>query len=371
MAENKQKPVVLVVDDTLNNITLINEILKEDYRIKIATNGEKALEVASANPPDIILMDIMMPVMNGYEACRQLKLNPSLCDIPVLFLTARSDIADEQKGFALGAADYITKPISPPILMARMQTHLALKKSHDLLEHQNQFLEEEVQRRTKDLSILQETTIMAMAALAETRNFEIGSHIQRTKLYIQELASYMGLTNKYQDILHANQIKTIVLSSLLHDIGKIGIPDHILMKPGPLTHDEFEIMKQHTTLGMNAILSAENMMGSKETFLTCAREIAYYHHERWDGSGYPAGLRKEEIPLSARLMAVVDVYDAITNHRVYKDAIPHEEAVELIRKDSGKHFDPDVVEAFLALSDTFQAILLQYTNADRDNHSSA
>lgn len=285
-----------------------------------------------------------------------------LKDIPVIFLTARSDEADEQRGLALGAADYIVKPVSPPILIARIKTHLALKQSRDLLEDQNQFLEEEVSRRTKDISTIQEASIMAMAALAEARDNDTGSHIQRTKLYVKELTEYMSGTDKYKDLLTPEKVKLIIASSPLHDIGKVGIPDQILRKPGVLTTEEYEIMKRHTTIGRDAILSAEKLMGDVDTFLTCAREIAYSHHEKWDGTGYPQGLTGEGIPLSARLMAVADVYDALTTRRVYKEAITHKEAVSIILSDSGKHFDPDVVKAFFALRENFRDISIKYTN---------
>ena len=360
--KNTEKPVVLIVDDTPDNILLLNEILKAEYKVTIATNGKKALEVAKAIAPDIILMDVMMPVMDGYEACRRLKEIEERKDIPVLFLTARSDEEDERRGFAFGAADYIVKPVSPPILLARMKTHLALKKSRDILENQNHFLDEEVQRRTKEVSVVQEASIMAMASLAEARDHETGSHLQRVKLYIKELAEYMGKTEKYKKELTPEVIRTIVLSSPLHDIGKIAISDNILLKPGSLTPNEYAIMKSHAALGRDAIACAERLMGGAETFLTCAREIAFSHHEKWDGSGYPLGLLGEEIPLPARLMAVADAYDALTSVRVYKTAISHEEAVRIIKRDSGRHFDPDIVDAFLNIKEKLKEIAENYVD---------
>lgn len=363
MLPGEQKPAVLVVDDSRDNILLLNEILKKEYRVRAAADGAKALEAAEEAPPDIILMDVMMPVMDGYEACRRFKKDKALRDIPLLFLTARSGEADEQKGFALGAADYIVRPVSPEILTARMRTQLVLKKSRDLLEHQNRFLEEEVQRRTRDVSVLQEASIMALAALAETRDNETGGHLQRTKLYIRELARAMSRTKKYGAVLTPKKIGMIVLSAPLHDIGKVGVPDHILLKPGKLSAEEYEIMKKHTTMGRDAILCAERLMGGTETFLSCAREIAYSHHEKWDGTGYPQGLSGDEIPLSARLMAVADAYDAITTRRVYKEAICHERAADIIRSECGKHFDPDVVQAFLALQETFRVISVTCADA--------
>lgn len=360
MLQKREKPVVLIVDDTTDNIALLNELLKKDYRVKAAINGEKGLEVARNTCPDIILMDVNMPVMNGYEACRRLKQDEALKDIPVLFLTARSDEADEEEGFRLGAADYIVKPVTPSTLLARIQTHLSLKQARDILADQNHFLDQEVQRRTRDISIIQEATIIAMATLAETRDNETGGHLQRAKLYIRELAEELSKCEKYKNVLTPEKIKLIVLSAPLHDIGKVGIPDQILLKPGKLSAEEYEVMKKHAALGRDAIMNAENLMGGAETFLSCAREIAYSHHEKWDGSGYPQGLSGEAIPLPARLMAVVDAYDTLTSRRIYKAAVSHDTAVSTIAKDSGRHFDPSVVAAFLAVKDRFNSIATQY-----------
>ena len=363
---DEKKQTVLVVDDTPEVILLINEILKGKYRVRAVTNGEKALEAVRRSPPDIILMDVTMPTMNGYEACRRLKQEEKFRDIPVMFLTARSEQADEQEGLEAGGVDYIVKPINPSIFVARMETHLANKRYKDMLENQNQFLGEEVVKRTRDISIMQEATIMAMASLAETRDNDTGCHIQRTKLYMKELAEYMRRSDKYRDVLTPEKIKVIVASAPLHDIGKVGIPDNILFKPGPLNKEEFETMKKHATMGRDAILRAEKLMGNTDTFFSCAREIAYSHHEKWDGTGYPLGLAGEAIPLTARLMAVADVYDAITTKRVYKEAIAHKEAVAIIQADAGKHFDPDVVKAFLALKETFQKISIIYADSTED-----
>ncbi|MEG3071247.1 MAG: HD domain-containing phosphohydrolase [Candidatus Syntrophopropionicum ammoniitolerans] len=244
--------------------------------------------------------------------------------------------------------------------------HLELKRSRDILKDQNQFLDQEIKRRTKDISIIQEASIIAMAALAETRDNETGRHLQRVKLYIKELADYLSQMDKFKHTLTEEKIKLIVQSSPLHDIGKVGIPDRILLKPGPLSSEEYEVMKKHPTLGRDAILCAEKLIGGAETFLSCAREIAYSHHEKWDGTGYPQGLSGENIPLSARLMAVVDVYDALTSRRIYKDAISHEKAVQTIKMDTGKHFDPFVVYAFLAVQERFKHIAKTYAENIND-----
>lgn len=356
------RPVILVVDDTPDNISLLSGLLKEQYKVKVATNGEKALQVAKAAPPDLILLDIMMPVMDGYETCRRLKEDEELNEIPVIFLTAKEEVEDENLGFDLGAVDYITKPISSPILLSRVKTHLTLKQSKDFLADKNEFLEAEISRRIKEISLIQEVSVMAMAALAEMRDSETGNHIQRTKLYIEELATQLSRTEKYAEVLNPEHISLIVTSAPLHDIGKVGIPDHILLKPGALTHEEFEVMKTHTTLGREAILRAERLMDKPETFLRFAKEIVYCHHEKWNGTGYPERLSGERIPLSARLMAVADVYDALTSKRVYKDAMSHEQAVEIIVGDSGIHFDPDIVKVFVKNKHKFKEIAERYTS---------
>ena len=357
MNELHHVPTVLIVDDTPQNITLMNGLLKERYHTRIAINGERALQAAAILPlPDLILLDIMMPGMDGYEVCLRLKGDPKLKDIPVVFLTAKTAIEDEQKGLDCGAVDYITKPISPPIVLARVKNHLALKAAADFLKDQNAYLETMVAKRTHDVQMIQNATITAMASLAETRDNETGNHIRRTQHYVKLLAEKLRDHPRFASFLTTETIDQLFKSAPLHDIGKIGIPDAILLKPGKLTCEEFEIMKTHTTLGRNAIAKAEEQMDVPSTFLRFAREIAHYHQEKWDGSGYPEGLAGEAIPVSARLMALADVYDALISRRVYKPPYPHEQSVEIIRQGSGKHFDPDMVEAFLAIHESFRQI---------------
>ncbi|MDF2922855.1 MAG: chemotaxis protein CheY [Paenibacillaceae bacterium] len=356
----KHKPVILVVDDTPDNLALVSGLLKNNYKVKVATNGQKALEIARSSAPDLILLDVMMPVMDGYETCRQFKQHAELKDIPIIFLTAKNEIEDENRGFDLGAVDYIVKPISSPILLSRVKTHLTLKQSQDFLRDQNEYLEKEVSRRMKEIYQIQDASIMSMAALAEIRDPETGKHIQRTKLYIEELATLLRQSEKYSHVLTQQSVDLIVTSAPLHDIGKVGIPDHILLKPGRLTYEEFEIMKTHTAIGRDAIARAEMVMDKPETFLRFAKEIVYSHHEKWDGTGYPEGLSGEAIPLSARLMAVADVYDALTSKRVYKEAFPHSKAVELIISESGKHFDPEIVQIFIRCQHKFKEISERY-----------
>lgn len=354
---------VLVVDDTPDTLSMINGLLKDSYRVKVANTGERALKIAGTLPyPDLILLDVMMPGMDGYEVCRRLKENRETTQIPVIFLTARSEVEDEQKGFDLGCVDYITKPVSPPILLARVKTQLLLKSARDYLVDQAAYLETEVAKRTKEVQIIQDVTIMAMASLAETRDNETGNHIRRTQHYVRALALKVREQPKYAGVLDDKTVEIMYKSAPLHDIGKVGIPDNILLKPGKHTPEEFEIMKTHTTLGRDAILAAEKLIDAPSTFLTFAREIAYSHQEKWDGSGYPEGLVGELIPLSARLMAVADVYDALISARVYKPAMPHEKAVDIIRQGSGSHFDPDIAKAFLEIADEFNTIARRFAD---------
>ena len=361
------KATILVVDDTPDNLSLMNKLLEGDYKVKVATNGEKALRIAAADtPPDLILLDVMMPGMDGYEVCRRLMADAGTRHIPVIFLTAKAEVEDEKRGLELGAVDYIAKPISPPIVMARVRTHLALKKTAEFLRDNNAFLEQEVARRTLELQSIQDVTIMTITSLAETRDSDTGNHIRRTQFYIHALANHIKSHAKFSALLTDLVIETLFKSAPLHDIGKVGIPDRILLKPGRFEPAEFEIMKSHCALGHDAIRQAENQLGTAVEFLTCAKEIAYSHHEKWDGSGYPEGLAGEDIPLSARLMAVADVYDALTSRRVYKSAMSHEQAVEVIAEGRARHFDPDLVDAFLEIHEEFRAIALRFADTDAD-----
>jgi putative two-component system response regulator len=361
------KPTILVINDTPDNLTLMQALLKDLYRVKGATSGERGLKIAlSDSPPDLILLDIMMPDMDGYEVCRRLKAHPVTQHIPVIFLTARSETHDEELGLELGAVDYLTKPASPAIVLARVHTHLALKASADLLRDQNVFLESEVAKRTAEVVAIQDVTILAMASMAETRDSDTGNHIRRTQYYLKALAERLRKHPRFQHFLSEANITLLFKSAPLHDIGKVGIPDRILLKPGKLTADEFEIMKTHTTLGRDAIIHAEQSLGTEVAFLTMAKEIAYSHQEKWDGSGYPEGWAGDAIPVSARLMAVADVYDALISRRVYKEPISHARAVEIIEQGRGQHFDPDMVDAFVAIQDEFLAIAHRFADSDAD-----
>jgi putative two-component system response regulator len=361
--DNLQKQTILIVDDTPDNIALLSALLKDQYKLKIATNGVKALQIAAVAPyPDLILLDVMMPEMDGYETCRRLKAVAETADIPVMFLTAKIHPEDEERGLTLGAVDYIAKPISPPIVLARVATQLTLKKARQFLTEQNRHLEHMVDERTRQVMRMQEATILAMASLAETRDNETGNHIRRTQAYVAALARQLRDHPRFCALLTEENIALLFKSAPLHDIGKVGVPDRILLKPGKLDAEEFEIMKLHTVYGRDAILAVEKHLGASDGFLTFAREIAYSHQEKWDGSGYPQGLAGDAIPMSARLMAVADVYDALISRRVYKPAFSHEESVRIMREGRGSHFDPDILDAFLQIEETFRTIAQQYSD---------
>jgi putative two-component system response regulator len=358
------KPTLLVVDDTPENLQLMNALLRDRYRVRLATRGEACLELAAQTPqPDLILLDIMMPGIDGYETCRRLKSEPHTAGIPVIFLTAMTQESDQEEGFRCGCVDFITKPISPALTLARVATHLSLKRANDLLTDHNTLLVKEVEERTQEVQKVQDVTILAMASLAETRDNETGMHIRRTQNYVRVLAEGLLHGSDYAIELDQKTIKLLYKSAPLHDIGKVGIPDGILLKPGKLTPEEFATMKQHAALGARIIASAELELKTASSFLRFAREIANYHHENWDGSGYPDQLVGTAIPLSARLMAVADVYDALISKRCYKPAFSHDDACEMIIAETGRKFDPVVINIFKQSAADFSAIAEQFKDS--------
>jgi putative two-component system response regulator len=353
-------PTILVVDDTPANLSLLVNLLKDQYKIKVANNGIKALELAGAVPPDLVLLDIMMPEMDGYEVCRRLKANDTTRHVPVIFLTAKNETEDEELGFSVGAVDFILKPISPPIVVARVKTHLEIKQWHDFLQNQNAWLQQQVEQRLTEINHLQDASIYVMVSLAEFRDECTGNHIRRTQEYTRVLAEQLAQMPNHADSLSRQQIELMAKSAPLHDIGKIAIPDHILLKPSKLTPEEFEVMKTHALRGADMLRTAGSHMGEQGDFLAMAMTIARSHHEKWDGSGYPDGLAGEQIPLAARLMAVADVFDALTTSRPYKTAMPREQAVAVIVQGSGQHFDPQVVEVFMLIQDELHRIAAKW-----------
>jgi putative two-component system response regulator len=371
------KGEILAVDDMPALLGLLSELLTgAGYSVRQAPSGELALWTAQMRPPEIILLDVRMPGMNGMEVCRQLKADPATTDVPVIFLSALNESVDKVQGLALGAVDYITKPYQPEEVLARVNTHITLARYRKALEAERANLEQHVRERTADLeavaeslraseremSELQEALIVAMASLAETRDNETGAHIMRTQHYVLALARELARHPKYAEILTEEMIDLLFKTAPLHDIGKVGIPDHILLKPGKLTGEEFEIMKTHTTLGRNIIAATGKRLHTSNQFLAIAEKTTLSHHEKWNGRGYPHGLSGDEIPVSARLMAIADVYDAIISRRVYKVAMGHDTAVEIIREGRGAHFDPEMVDAFLRITETFRGIAEEYVD---------
>lgn len=365
---------ILLIDDDLATLEVINESLRPHFRTRIATRGGKGLELARLSPaPDLVLLDLELPDMNGYQVCSALKRDVATADIPVIFLSSHSDIADITRGLELGAVDYVPKPVAPPILLARVRTQLRLREAQIHLADRNLHLESLVHERTRDLEAKtldlqrnQELTIVALGAVAETRDNETGNHIHRTRAYVEMLVENLLQQPAQRDRMPPEEWALIWKCAPLHDIGKVGIPDQILLKPGKLDASEFEIMKQHTTLGRDALRTAELRVDAHDPFLRIASEIVYSHHERWDGKGYPQGLCGEAIPLPARLMAIADVYDALISKRVYKAAFPHGDAVDIIRQGRGEHFDPLIVDCFLGCSDAFAAIAARHSDMPAD-----
>jgi len=355
---------ILIVDDAPENLSLLSDLLQPYYQVRAANSGLRALRAAATDPqPDLILLDVIMPSMDGYEVITQLKADPHTVNIPVIFVTAMESSEDEEHGLALGAMDYITKPIKPAIVLARIKTHLELKAASNWLQDRNKVLEAEIAQRMEDNLIIQDVTIRALAHLAETRDPETGNHLLRTQSYIQILALQLQNHPRFQHFLTANNIQNMVKSAPLHDIGKVGIPDNILLKPGKLTADEWEVMKTHSYLGFRAIELAEQDAERPLEFLNIAKDISRYHHEKWDGSGYPDGLQGDAIPISARLMALADIFDALVSERAYKAAFPIEKVIETISQGRERFFDPDIVDAFLQRQNDFIAIAKRHADS--------
>jgi putative two-component system response regulator len=360
---NDVAPLILLVDDDPMMLDVIQSYLRPHYRLRLATRGREALASALQSPlPDLILLDVKLPDMHGYDVCKLLKEQVITTAIPIIFLSSHSDVDNITRGLELGAVDYVSKPVAAAVLLARVKTHLRLREANSLLRDQNAHLESLVLQRTSELQQSQELTIVALGSIAETRDNETGNHIHRTRAYVAALTERLARTSRYQHNMTGEQWRMIWKSAPLHDIGKVGIPDQILLKPGKLTAAEFAVMKHHPGIGRDALRAAEQRMNAQNSFLAVAQEIAYSHHERWDGGGYPEGLAGTAIPLSARLMALADVYDALISRRVYKSAYTHAVAVAEIRAGRGSHFDPEIVDCFLDDTDEFDAIATRFAD---------
>jgi putative two-component system response regulator len=364
-AATTSQKTLLLVDDTPENLTVLGEILMPHYRVRVASSGARALAAAITDPlPDLVLLDVMMPEMDGYEVISRLRADPRTRELPVIFVTALDSTEDEAHGLELGAVDYITKPVRPAIVLARVRCQLELKEARDRMRDQNAWLETEIARRMRQNQVVQDVSMRALASIAEARDDETGNHILRTQAYVHVLARALAATPRYAGELTPARVDTYTKAAPLHDIGKVAIPDHILHKPGKHTPDEWEIMKTHARQGSDAIWRAICDQEEREAldFLYIAMDIAHYHHERWDGSGYPEGLAGEAIPLPARLMALADVFDALISKRAYKPALPLDRATAIIIEGRGAHFDPDVVDAFIAHMDEFATIAARYAD---------
>ncbi len=374
-ADSSTRSTVLIVDDTPENLTILGETLRPHYRVRAAISGERALHAVTIGTlPDVILLDVMMPDMDGYQVLQALKADAATRDIPVIFVTAMDSVEGETHGLALGAVDYITKPFNPDIVLARVRTHIELAKARERLHDENAWLEREVARRTNENALIRDLSLSALACLAEVRDIETGHHILRTQSFVELLAHHLAGHPDYRAALADERLEIIVRSAPLHDIGKVGIPDSILLKPGRLTSAEFEIMKKHPVIGADAITRAMAqaansrsgdgaLPGGAFAFMETAREIALSHHEKWDGSGYPAGLQGRQIPVSARLMALADVFDALSSRRVYKEPLAPEDVTRIIVAERGRHFDPVIVDAFLELRPAFAEVAQRFAEA--------
>ncbi|MGK7345649.1 MAG: HD domain-containing phosphohydrolase [Candidatus Nitrospinota bacterium M3_3B_026] len=354
---------ILIVDDNEDSIVLYESIISSrGYRVITAGDGEEALEKlkAAEGGVDLVLSDIMMPKIDGLGLARRIKSDPDARHIPVILLTAgKREREDMAGGLDVGADDYLVKPVDTVELMARLRSHLRVKKLQDeltlanrRLAEMNDNLEQLVEERTVEIMLTRNAAIFGLAKIAERRDPETGGHLERIREYTRALAIQMRKAPRFRDVIDDDFIVNIYQSSPLHDVGKVGIPDSILLKPGKLTPEEFEIMKTHSTIGGDSLAAAERSFAG-DSFLSMGRDIAYYHHERWNGKGYPKGLEGDEIPLAARIMALADVYDALVSKRVYKEAMSHEEARKIILGEEGEHFDPDIVAAFREIDQLF------------------
>jgi putative two-component system response regulator len=347
---------ILIVDDTLANIQVLSGMLKQQgYKVRPVLDGKAALKAAETHAPDLILLDITMPEMNGYEVCEKLKQNADLKQIPVIFISALTEPLDKVKAFTVGGVDYITKPFQLEEVRVRVENHLHLASLQKQIENYNRYLEEKVIEQVSEISDSQMATILALAKLAEYRDEDTGRHIERIQYFCRLLVGQLAGKPAFKDVITPIYIENITHASPLHDIGKVGISDTILLKPGKLTPAEFEVMKTHTVIGFDLLQVIKDRY-TKNSFINVGIEISRSHHEKWDGSGYPDGLKGDAIPLSARILAVADVYDALRSKRPYKTGFDHSTSCKIILDGKGIHFDPDVIEVFVELADEFERV---------------
>ena len=362
---NKERSKIILVDDNQANLDQGRNLLKTFYEVFPAKSAAKLFEILENITPDLILLDVVMPEMSGYEAIKVLKSDSRYAEIPVIFLTTKNDEASELEGFDLGAMDYVPKPFSGPILLKRIEKELLivsqkreLHANQEMLRHYAENLTKMLEEKTGEVSELQGAVLSTITDLVEFRDPLTGGHVLRTQLYMKALIDEMKRTGTYTEEIYRWDEQSFISSVKLHDIGKIAIPDNILNKPGKLTEEEFEVMKTHVSVGVDAIEKILNHT-REHAFLTHALSIIGTHHEKWDGSGYPIGLKGKNIPLEGRMMAIADVYDALISERPYKKPFTREEACKIIEKNAGKHFEPLLVDIFLNIEDKFAQIALK------------
>lgn len=367
--QNLQDSTVLIADDIPKNVQILGQILeKEGYDVAVAQNGHQVLEVLQRISPDLILLDIMMPEMDGLETSEKLRQQENTRNIPVIFITAKGDKDDIVQGFDHGAVDYIVKPFEASEVKARVRTHLQLKKVKDYLANQNEILDQRVKEKTKEIQQIQKATLQSLSSLVEYRDPETGGHILRTQEYVRYLGETVLAKGVYAEELTENKLKVLIDVTPLHDIGKVSVPDHILLKPGKLNDEEYEEMKRHVVYGEQAMTKARQFYDDG-IFFQAASEVISGHHEKWDGSGYPYGKKETEIPIAGRLMAIADVYDALISRRVYKDPMPHYKAVTIIKEDRGSHFDPVLVDLFMETQEDFRQTGIRLADLDEEKEN--
>jgi putative two-component system response regulator len=361
----KGSQTVLIVDDLEPNRKMIDTFLTPlGLTTFEASNGVEALEVVGEKKPDLILLDLNMPELDGFEVCRRLKADPETKMIPIVVITGFSDADNHLRALEVGADDFLAKPFNLHFLKARLQSLLEMKRLYDMNIGYQENLKKNNIELMQELINTQDITIVALAKLAEFRDPETGEHLERMREYAKAIAKELKKKDKYKEYITPKYIENIYKSTPLHDIGKVGIPDDVLLKPGKLTPEEFEVMKRHSEIGGDAISSATKLTGMKQSFLDMGKDIAYHHHEKWNGKGYPKGLAGEVIPLTARITALADVYDALTSKRVYKEAFSHEKSRSIVIEESGEAFDPEIVEAFINIENDFKAIRREYKDKE-------
>ena len=349
------RELVLIVDDVEINRIILREIISDDYDVMEAQDGIEAVDLLFNQKisPTAILLDIIMPKMNGFEVLERVRGDARTENIPVIFITSVDSTADETQGFRLGVSDYITKPFNADIVKVRLETQIKLFRYQTGLE-------EIIEEKTAELNKTYERTLETLATIIEYRNLESGTHIRRTSLLTEIMIRAMMQDEYYKEALKKEKIHSLIKSTVLHDIGKIGVMDSILLKPGRLTDDEFEQVKTHTTMGHEIIQRISTQMSDDDMYLKYGSDICYAHHERWDGRGYPQGLAGEDIPIAARILSIVDVYDALVNERCYKPPMSYDEAKQLILDGAGTQFDPGLCRIFDQVSDRFMALEEQF-----------